>query len=220
MKLDQSEIGAAVVDELERDLRRAVLLGGYVRAWGMPSKRTVARREREIVEVYSFPASATSRVNHYATVGVSASVREGRQGALAGWELCIVTPPDNGGASEDRVTSLLLDVMSYSLRSDTRIAAGQTIPPSLLLPSEWSARALLIDEPRGEPEWLAHAHVGVQHVSLLWLVPIHSDEQSLILEQGIEAFDEAESLSEWSLVDPNRPSFLVRNPSTSMNAPQ
>ncbi|MDZ4818202.1 MAG: suppressor of fused domain protein [Planctomycetota bacterium] len=177
----------------------------------MPSKRTVARRAGDTVEVYSFPASATSGMNHYATVGVSASGRERSPGALATWEFCIVTPPDNAGTSDDRVTSLLLDVMSYSLRSDTRVVAGETIPPSLLLPEEWNARALLIDDPRGEPEWLANVHVGVQHVRLLWLVPIHADERTLILEHGIDAFDEAEAASEWSLADPKRPSFLVKS---------
>ena len=139
---DQGEKRMIQMDNLAQDVRRAVLLGGYVRAWGMPSKRTTARRGSAFVEIYLFPVSTENKVNRYATVGVSNLARDGCQGELANWELCIVTPPGNGGASEDRVTSLLLDVMSYSLRSDTRIAAGETIPPSLLLPNEWSARAL------------------------------------------------------------------------------
>lgn len=193
-------------DNLEVDARRAVLLGGYIRAWGMPSQRVVARRGNDAVEVCAFLAAGEGKLNRYATVGVTSLRRDG--GALATWELYVVVPRDNGGISEAKVTSFLLDAMSYSLRSDVRFAVGETIPPSTIVPKEWKARALLLDEPRGEPEYLADVHLGIQHVKLLWIVPIHADERELILSDGIEAFDRAESASDWSLADPRRPSFL------------
>lgn len=192
-------------NDIEEDARRAVLLGGYIRAWGTPSQRVSARRRNDVVEVYSFPAPSEGKLNRYATVGVSSLRRD--SGSLATWELYFVVPSDNAGASEARVTSFILDVMAYSLRSDVQFTIGKTIPSSAILPVEWNARAVLLDEPRGEPEYLADVHVGIQHVKLLWLVPIYADERDLILREGVEAFDRAESASDWSLADPRRPSF-------------
>jgi len=197
-----------VAADLERDVRRAILLGAYVRAWGVPINRSLARRGSEIIEVYAFPGRKDERVNRFATVGVSALRRDGDK--LANWELLLVVPADNGGASEGEVISFLVDTASYSLRSDVRFNVGQTIPPSPLLPSCWGARALLLDDPRGEAAELSDSHVGIQHIKLVWLVPIHTDERDLILSRGIEAFDHAEAATQWSLADPNRPSVLAK----------
>jgi hypothetical protein len=192
--------------ELERDVRRAVILGAYEREWGIPSQRVISHRGSDVVEIYTFPGSSGQHVNRFATVGVSSIRRE--SGTLAAWELYIVVPKDNGGASVEEVTNLLLDVMAYSLRQDVRFAAGETIPESPLLPRSWKPRALLLDEPRGESETLANFHVGLQHVKLVWLVPIYSEERALIGQRGIAAFDDADQHSEWSLADPARPSLV------------
>ena len=191
---------------LENDVRRAVILGLYIRAWGMPKHRVVARRKDDEVEVYSFQSVHENKIIRYATLGVSKLLRE--NGGIASWEIYLVVPKDNGGASEVEVESFLLDVMAYSLRSDVKFSIGQTIPASLLVPESWKARALLLDEPRGEPEYFDNIHVGVQHVKIIWLVPIHSDERERIIACGLDEFDRAESATDWSLADPNRASFF------------
>jgi len=99
----------------------------------------------------------------------------------------------------------MFDVMAYSLRPEVRVASGRTIPETRLMPKAWKPRALLFDEPRGEPEDIGSVHVGLQHVELLWLVPIYGEEERLISLEGIEAFDELDQHSEWSLADPARP---------------
>ena len=118
-------------------------------------------------------------------------------------------PTDNGGATIQEVADFMLDVMAYSLRKDVRFVVGATIPETHLAPKAWCPRALLIDEPRGEPEEMANQHVGMQHVKLLWLVPIYAAEQELIENQGMGALDELEGASEWSLADVRRPSLVT-----------
>jgi hypothetical protein len=95
----------------------------------------------------------------------------------------------------------------YSLRKDVNLHEGSTIPESPLAPKRWAARALLVDEPRGEPEYLVETMIAKELVKLWWLVPIHGAERELVLSKGLTAFDEAYSKSNWSLVDPGRPSI-------------
>lgn len=190
--------------ELELDLRRTLLLGAYMRAWGMPLERNVSRKGEQAVEVYAFPALGDSKVNRYATVGLSGLARE--DGQPVDFELLLAVLADNGGATAGDVTSFLMDVVAYALRREVRLHEGSTVPESPLAPKAWAARALLIDEPRAEPEELAEIAVGPQRVKLWWLVPIHGAEQALIVSKGLAAFDAAQEASEWSLADPGRPS--------------
>lgn len=191
------------------DIRRTVLLGAYMKAWGMPSSRTVARKGEHVVEVYAFPANDDARVNRFATVGVSGHVLEGRN--VADWELFLAVPTDNAGASDEQVVSFLLDVMAYSVTKVKEFGLGTIIPESPLVPQSWLARAVLVDEPRAEPEFLAEMVLGAELVKLRWVVPIHGDEYEAIRSNGLDAFDQAAETSEWSAADPRRPSFLQPN---------
>ena len=74
-------------------------------------------------------------------------------------------------------------------------------------PEGWP-KALLFDQPNGEPEELSCFHVGAQHINLLWVVPIHGAEYELIKKVGIESFDKAIQSIELSLVDVRRPSCV------------
>ena len=193
-------------DLLAADIRRAIILGVYIRRWGLPEERIVSRRGPDAVEVYSFPPGG-QKVHRFATVGVSGvSCDDGRP---ASWELYMVVPAGLAGTSVQEVASFMLDVMAYSLRRDVAFRVGQTIPETPLMPRAWKPRALLLDELRGEPEDMSSFHVGIQHVKLVWLVPIHEDERRLIGERGLEEFDRLDQDSDWSLADPSRPSVLA-----------
>lgn len=196
-------------DEFERDVRSALILGAYTRYWGIPDERVTSRRGSAVVHVYSFPPQKETPLHRFATVGVSALERDG--GGAAGWEFVMILPASLAGASRSEVTSFILDVTAYSLRSDVRIARGNTIPETGPMPRSWQPRAVLMDEPTGEPEELSTFHVGIQHVNLLWLVPIYQDELKLIAEKGLSAFDGFCERAKWSLADPARPSVLSSN---------
>jgi Suppressor of fused protein (SUFU) len=188
------------------DIRRTLILGVYMRHWGMPEYRWISRREDHAIEVYSFPPRKDGVVHRFATIGVSAENRG--DGTPANYELCMILPDELAGASADEVVSLMLDVAVHSYRKDVRCSVGATIPETPLMPAKWPPKALLFDELRGEPEELSHISVGDRCIELLWLVPIYGDEQELIKREGIDAFDLLDAQSDWSVADPRRPSLV------------
>ena len=106
---------------------------------------------------------------------------------------------------EDQINNYLFDVASYLLNTlGKQLTVGTTIPESPLAPNGWP-KALLFDEPRGEPEELSCFHIGSQHVDLFWLIPIYGSEHELIKEKGLDAFDKLDETEDISLVDINRP---------------
>jgi hypothetical protein len=188
------------------DIRRTLILGAFMRHWGMPEYRTITRREDHAIEVYSFPPRKDQAVHRFATVGVSGVNRE--DGNPANYELCMVLPRELAGASPEEVVSFMLDVAVHSYRKDVRCCVGATVPETPLMPAQWPPKALLLDELRGEPEELSHISIGGQCIEVLWLVPIYADEYEMIHKEGIEAFGVLETQSEWSVADPTRPSFV------------
>jgi hypothetical protein len=189
---------------LEFDVRRSILLGGYIQHWGLPAERQSFTRGDDRVEVYSFPATGNVRVSRVASVGASTYVRDGRYRA----EFMMALPGDLGGATFAQVAGFLMDVALYAQQDDVRLREGMVIPPSPLVPEAWVPRALLVDLPRSEPEELASVHVGIQHVNLWWVIPIYVSEYELICQSGLEAFDELEQASESSLADVRRPPLV------------
>jgi hypothetical protein len=194
------------VAKLVFDIRRTLILGGYIRHWGMPEHRWISRKENHAIEVYSFPPRTDEVVHRFATVGVSGVNRE--DGNPATYEFCMILPRELGGASGQEVAFFMLDVAVHCYRQDVRCEVGATIPETPLMPANWKPKALLLDEPRGEPEELAQISIGDQRVELLWLVPIYADEYELIKTKGMDAFDLLDAQSEWSVDDPGRPSFV------------
>jgi hypothetical protein len=194
----------------ELDIRRTIILGACMGHWGMPSERMRFTRGTEVVEAYLFPAAADAPVARILTVGASAYEREGATRA----EYMLALTPDLGGASFAQAAGFLMDLALYARQPEVRPREGMTVPPSPLVPAAWPTRAMMLDEPRAEPEALAVHHVGSQHVNLWWVIPIHEAEYRLIREQGIKAFDALEQASGLSLADVRRPSFVSDVPTT------
>jgi hypothetical protein len=189
------------------DIRRTIILGAYISHWGFPDQRTISRRGDDVIEVYSFAPQANEKLHRFAMIGISGISQQEETPILH--ELFMCLPKDLAGASLDEVVSFILDVAVYSLKSETNFKIGATISETSLMPQNWAARALILDEPRGESQELEYFHVGSQHINLIWLVPIYKGEYDLIAREGVEAFYRLEEQSDWSLVDPNRPSIIV-----------
>lgn len=187
------------------DLRRTIILGAYIKAWGLPEYRTFTTRGEHRVEVYCFPP-AGGVIGRYATVGVSDFKRAG--GTPINWEFLMVVPYDDAHATNDEVSSFILDFMAHTLDEAIQLEIGSAMDESLLAPKSWKARGLLVDQPRGEPEFLEHIHFASHCIELFWLVPIHKAEYESIIQYGLEKFDAADQTSEWSLADPTRESFI------------
>ena len=187
------------------DVLRTVILDTYIRCWGVPEQRVQSRKGEETIEVYFFRKDSAG-VRRVSTVGLSTILR--KSAGHHGFELFMVLPNDFGGASVTEVSNFLLDVAVYSLRDDVHIDVGATIPETPLMPKSWNAKALLLDEPRGEREELESIPIGQENVRPLWLIPIYEAELRLIEKQGIAEFDKRVDASEWSLADPNRPATV------------
>lgn len=185
-----------------QDIRRTILLSSYISAWGMPLTRRITTKEDFQVEVYFFPAKQDGLINRYATVGVSGKGSGANKSH--NWELFMAVPSDNAGATQAEIENFMFDVMCFSLQDNVQFELGATFPETPLMPASWPARALLIDEPRAEPEFIESISVGEETVNLLWIVPIYKSEHDLIVNSGLADFDAATEKSEWSLAYPLR----------------
>jgi hypothetical protein len=195
--------------KLAFDIKRSIMLCAYMDCWQMPDERVISRRGEDRIEIYSFRPHSEITIHRFATIGLSSICRE--DGAQANYELFMALPGDLRGATPQQVESFMMDVAAYSLRSNVKFCVSETIPETPLMPPSWAPRAILLEEPRGEPEELESFSVGSQQINLIWLVPIYKEELDFIREHGIEQFDELESKSEWSLVDPTRPSVTEQH---------
>lgn len=171
----------------------------------MPIYRKVASKENHRVEVYCF-APHDSIISRYVAVGISGC--KCPDGSSIDWESLMVAPKDYDGNAHDEVSKYILDIMAHSLAFGLRLEVGQALDESPVAPDSWRARGILIDDPRGEPEFLERINFEKQCIRLLWLVPIHKVEYESIVRSGLDEFDAADQASEWSLADPWRDSFI------------
>ncbi len=180
------------------DVRRSVVLAAYIRCWGMPLHRVVARHQEtgHVIEVYEFLGTEEQPVTRFATVGVSSQLDT---------EFLLALPTDLGGATATEAVDFVFDVAAHIVteRADATVPFG--IPETPLAPKAWGRRAVLVDEARGEPEELGAMSVGDQTVGLLWVVLLHPSEYRLIKTEGVAAFDGLIEQGDFSLVDLGRP---------------
>ena len=194
--------------QLDRDVRLALLLGRYMDYWGIPSARQAfVRGEKERVEVYSFPAKSLEDAHRFASVGVSSLQRY--DGTALNEELMTVLPPGLRGANEELVTGLLMELVAYSRMNNVSYRWGMTLVQGIRIPSCWSTTALLLDEPRFDPEELSFFQHGEQSIRMMCVYFIHQDEVEFIGQHGAATFFERMKRSEWNLADPIRPSCLA-----------
>lgn len=190
----------------EFDIRRSVLLCAYMAAWGMPEYRVNLTKNLPAtrIELYYFPSDSIKTPCRFTTVGLSAcSLKSGKS---TGVEWMMALSSDLGGASLDSVFNYFADLIAHHLKHAPNSDVPRVMTSSELAPPQWTAKAFLLDELRGEPESLEEFTLGSQQVALLWAVPITEGEAQIILAKGIEEFDAMSESSHYSLIDPARPS--------------
>lgn len=200
----QLEIESAREAALSFDVTRTVVLGRYIQAWGMPAHRVVmtGRAGQARIEIYHFPPAASAHPARYATVGLS-RVHHKTGAAHAEWMMALEA--GLGGEGVDRVYGYFCDLIAHSIENTDGSEPPRVMGASPLAPQKWTAKAILIDELRGESEELERIPVGSETVALQWVVPISQKEAALILEQGIDAFDAYIEDLAHSIIDPARP---------------
>ncbi|WP_341279095.1 suppressor of fused domain protein [Paenibacillus sp. FSL H8-0537] len=185
------------------DVRRSILLGAYMAQWGMPEYRVVLSRAESgvYIEMYLFPDRGG--VSRFVTIGLSNTFHKSGQPVASEWMLAL--PSDLGGEKQERIFHYFADLIAHHIEKASSSSVPLVMGSSALAPDNWNAKALLIDELRGESDSLEELKVGDEVFPLLWAVPITEKEAAIILEKGIEDFDEIFEKSDYSIIDPCRP---------------
>jgi hypothetical protein len=201
--------------QLDRDIRRAIILSNYIKSWGIPEYRTKQKitlnKEEDscFVEVYTFPPLPDQNtVYRIATIGISDNFYQKSKDDTANYELMMALPANLGNASLDDILSYFVTIVTSTLASKNNIKEGFTLVEGTSAPKEWKLKSILLDTPVAESEELECFNIGLQSVNLYIALPIYKDECNLIRTNGIETFDNLCEASELSAIDLSRDSFL------------
>ncbi|RAV16731.1 suppressor of fused domain protein [Paenibacillus contaminans] len=190
---------------LDFDIRRTIILNLYMKEWSMPEYRVIMTKP-EIgvhIEVYYFPSINDKTPARFATVGLSNSIRKTGKPTETEWMLALT--PDLGQESIDRIFSYFCDLIAHNIENIKSSEVPRVMTESALAPENWTTKALLIDELRGESEGLEEMKIGEEVISVLWVIPITHKEARIILQEGIDAFDAWIEKQQHSIIDPARP---------------
>lgn len=199
-------------ENLNFDIKRSIILAEYIKCWGMPETRKLMPQSKETgdslshkkmpVELYVFPGEDMDQVTRIATIGLSSC--QFSDDKSCNNELLMVLPFDVADDHLESVSQYIFEISNYIVNTLGRnVKSEDLIAEVKSAPSDWP-NALLFDDPRGEPNELNYFHIGMQHVTLSWLVPIFASEYELIKSSGIESFDAAVDNAETSLVEVRR----------------
>lgn len=155
------------------------------------------------IEIYYFPPCDENYPARFATVGLSNTPRITGKYTHTEWMLALENKL--GDESIDRVFSYFCDLITHNIEHINSSAPPRVMSESHLSPEKWKTKAILIDELRGESESLETIKIGNEEVNVLWVVPISSLESKMILEKGIDAFDDYIEQLSYSIIDPKRP---------------
>ncbi|RJX41757.1 hypothetical protein D3P09_07365 [Paenibacillus pinisoli] len=190
---------------LDFDIRRTIILSLYLKEWSMPEYRVIMTKPEMgvYIEIYYFPSMNDLTPARFATVGLSHSVRKSGKPSETEWMLAL--NPDMGQESIDRVFSYFCDLIAHNLEHMRSSDVPRVMTESALAPENWTTKALLIDELRGESEDFEEINIGEDIISVLWVIPITSKEAGIVLQDGIDAFDAYMENLPYSIIDPTRP---------------
>lgn len=190
---------------LNFDIRRTTILHLYMKEWAMPEYRVIMTKPENgiYIEIYYFPSINDQTPARFATVGLSNSIRKSGTPTETEWMLAIT--PDLGQESMDRIFSYFCDLIAHHIEHIKSSEVPRVMTESALAPENWTTKALLIDELRGESEDLEEIKIGEEIISVLWVIPITHNEASIILQEGIDAFDAYIENLHYSIIDPTRP---------------
>lgn len=190
---------------LSFDIRRSIILSMYIKEWSMPEYRVILENSKNatFIEIYYFPSVDHGSPARFASIGLSNTLRRNGRPVSAEWMLAL----DNGlgGESVDRIFSYLSDLIAHNIENIEDSEPPRVLGESHLAPEQWTTKAILIDELRGESDSLEQISIGNERINVLWVVPISKQELDIISNDGIEAFDQYIERISSSIIDPIRP---------------
>src|SRR5262245_3248388 len=98
----------------EFDVYRSVILGHYIRFWGLPRTRfAVELHDGSPLEVYAFPPETEDAAYRFATVRMSA--KHPATTSRAHCELFLAVPSNLCGATDRSVLDFMVDLAAYGI---------------------------------------------------------------------------------------------------------
>ena len=151
----QRHIESAQEEALSLDLRRTLVLGRYLQAWSMPEYRIVmtGRQGRARIEISRRPPAASRPLRDRGAIPPSPRERS----VHAEWMMALEEAWAGKAWTGVRI-SVRPDRPQHREHGRRRTAARDGASP--LAPEKWTAKAILIDELRGESEALERIAVG------------------------------------------------------------
>jgi len=187
-------------EQFSFDIKRSIILAEYIKCWGMPEARNCMPHMP--VELYVFPGEDMDQVTRVVTIGLSSC--KFVDDKTCNNELLMVLPFDVADDQWDSVSKYIFELSNYIVNTLGRNVKSEDLKEETDSAPEGWPKALLFDDPRGEPSELNQFYIGMQHVMLSWVVPIFGSEYDLIKTSGIESFDAAVTEAEVSLVEVRR----------------
>ena len=145
-------------ESLSFDIKRSIILAEYIKCWGVPEFRNVVsintpkiKGEAEAIELYIFPGEDMDQVSRVATIGLSSYIFP--DGKSCNSELLMVLPYDIVDDEIKFISNYIRSICNYIINTQGRNLKAEEIVSEEIgknVPDDWP-KALLFDEPRGEP---------------------------------------------------------------------
>ena len=169
--------------------------------WNEPKSRFVFERPTNNVEIYKFhDVYGDYDMFYFASCGASFdSIGEGRNL----YELCFGLPEDLGGATDEEVSVLMMNIIEHSYREGVRFAPHILLPPVEFAPRCWKANSLLTDHPRWAQQYTIQSYD--EQIEILQLIAINPQEFASAAREGlINLHRVLQSVDVSVLYNPNR----------------
>ena len=162
---------------LEIDVRRCCYMYPFIQEWGEPVSRFVFDREENEVEIFFFQDTGPERLSRFLTFGVSMGTRSA---ARVPHEICMTLTDTLGGATEEEVALLLMNIAEYSYREDVSFRQSMIIPVPFL-PGDWGGTSVLISTAVSSSVTEVNAY---GETTQIYEVILLKEPESLLLKSG------------------------------------
>lgn len=181
------------------DIYRTLILKNFIEEWGIPDNRYLSNSKDRIIEIYIFKNKNIFRI---VSIGVGFKEENNQN-----FEYLLVLPYEfiKENNNEREMVLYLLDIIIH-LVGNISNSNVRVIDKIAKVPTSLPEKSILIDDARGEAEYLSCMYIAENQnpITLKWVIPIYYSEAEFILENGIDEFDILESKNELSLVDVTR----------------
>lgn len=194
-----------MISTFERDVRRCSTVNLFMEYWNEPKSRFVFERSDNDVEIYKFhDIYGEYDMFYFASYGASLDFVGSRRKL---YEVCFGLPEGLGGATDEEVSILMMNIIEHSYREDVRFSPHEVLPPVSFAPNCWKANAFLLDHPRWAEDNSIESYN--EQIEVIQLLVINKTEYKSVLDSGISNLHQRlQDVDLPTLYNPNRDPVL------------